>query len=218
MSLLKPTLELILILIIVSVFRSHNVRIEESMAMFRLVVVSCAGAHVVCIWMYLNMNKWGGETEACGMGTYSIWEPGARQNGCTEHTRDKGHMRGIGCRQVCKCHTRHRPITKTQGKARRKAFLSVVTQELNQETGNNTREVILVNENVVVSWLARAEQACVAVEVIVRFNGAHDIGVYDRARAAVPFCVTDTIAPREEGYFVVLGNDNKRYCGFETKS
>jgi len=49
MSLLKPTLELILILIIVSVFRSHNVRIEESMAMFRLVVVSCAGAHVVCI-------------------------------------------------------------------------------------------------------------------------------------------------------------------------
>jgi hypothetical protein len=96
------------------------------MDLLRLVVVFCAGAHVVCIWVYLNMNKWGSLTELCGMGTYSIWEPGARQNGCTEHTRDKGHMRGIGCRQVCKCHTRHRPITKKQGKARRRAFSALL--------------------------------------------------------------------------------------------
>ena len=61
MSLLKHTLELILILIIVtpSVFRSHHARIEESTALSRLIVIFCAGARVVCIWVYLNMNKWG---------------------------------------------------------------------------------------------------------------------------------------------------------------
>jgi nicotinamide riboside kinase len=79
-------------------------------------------------------------------------------------------MKGIGCRQVCECHTRRRPNTKKERKAKRKAFHSVVTQELNQESGNNARDVILINENVVVSWLARAEQACVAVEVIINFN------------------------------------------------
>jgi hypothetical protein len=69
-----------------------------------------------------------------------------------------------------------------------------------------------------VSWLARAEQASMAVEIIVSFNWAHDIGVYDRARETVPFVVTVTIGPREEDDFVVLGNDNKSDCGFETKS
>ena len=59
MSLLKRALELIFIFIIVGVFRSHNVGMEEPMALFRLVVVFCAGAHVVGIWVYLNMNKWG---------------------------------------------------------------------------------------------------------------------------------------------------------------
>jgi hypothetical protein len=80
---------------------------------------------------------------------------------------------------------------------------------LNQETGN-ARKAILVNENVIVSRLARAKQACVAVEVKVRFNRAHDIGVYDRAREAVPFLVTVIFSPWEEGHFVVLGNDNQR--------
>jgi hypothetical protein len=68
-----------------------------------------------------------------------------------------------------------------------------------------------------VSWLARAEQASMAVEIIVSFNWAHDIGVYDRARATVPF-VTVTIGPREEDHFVVLRNNNECDCGFESKS
>jgi hypothetical protein len=89
---------------------------------------------------------------------------------------------------------------------------------LNQESGNNAREVILVKENVVVSWLARAEQACVAVKVIVGFDWAHDIGVYDRARAAVPLPVTVAMGPREEGYFVFLGDDNKCNRGVEIQS
>jgi len=79
-------------------------------------------------------------------------------------------------------------------------------------------EVILVKENVVVSWLARAEQACVAVEVIIGFDWAHDIGVNDRASAAVPLPVTVAMGPREEDYFVVLGDDNKCDGGFEIQS
>jgi hypothetical protein len=90
-----------------SVFRSRQVRREKTVDMLRVVVVFCAGAHVVCIWVYLNMSKWGRcLTEVWRMGTYSIWELGARPNGCNEHTHDKGHTRGLVCRQVCKCHTR----------------------------------------------------------------------------------------------------------------
>ena len=76
------------------------------MDLLRLVMVFCAGAHVVCIWIYLNTNKWGrSETEVWEIGTYRIWELGARQSGCNGHTRDKVHTRGIVCRRVCKCYT-----------------------------------------------------------------------------------------------------------------
>ena len=70
----------------------------------------------------------------------------------------------------------------------RKGFIRVFTQELNQKSGKNVREVILVDENVVVSWLARAEQPCVAIEIIAS-NRTHHIRVYNHARAAVPFLV-----------------------------
>jgi hypothetical protein len=90
-----------------SVFRFRQVRRKKSKEMLRVVVVFCAGAHVVCICVYLNMSKWGRcLTEVWRMGTYSIWELGARQNECNEHTHDKGRTREIVCRQVCKCHTR----------------------------------------------------------------------------------------------------------------
>ena len=123
MNLLKQPLVLIFIFIIASrhcpigsVFHSHHVKIESTdLRPLRVVMVFRAGAHVVCIWVYLNMSRWGRSlTDAWGMGTYSILELGSRQNGCTEHTRDKGHMKGLGCRQVCKCHTRHGRITKKQ--------------------------------------------------------------------------------------------------------
>jgi hypothetical protein len=39
---------------------------------------------------------------------------------------------------------------------------------------------------------------------MVGFDWAHDIGVYDRVRAAVPSLVTVAVGSREEGYFVVL--------------
>jgi hypothetical protein len=100
----------------------------------------------------------------------------------------------------------------------RKGFISVVTQELNQKSGNNVREVILVEEDVVVSWLARAEQACMAIEIIIVFNRTHHIRVYNRARVAVPFSVTIAFGPREEDHFVVLGNDNMCDRGVEVKA
>ena len=56
-----------------------------------------------------------------------------------------------------------------------------------KSSGNNAREVILVNEKIIVSWLASAEQACMAVQVIISFYRTHDIGIYDRARVAVPY-------------------------------
>lgn len=145
------------------------------------------------------------------MGTHSIRALVARQSGCNEHTHNKGHTRAIGCRQVCKCHTRPRPITKRQSVTHLSALLD-------QVTGNNAREVILVIKNVVVSWLARTEQACVAVEVIISFYWVHNIGVDDRSRATVPILVTVTIGGREEHYFVGFGNDNKCDLGVETES
>ena len=85
-----------------------------------------------------------------------------------------------------------------------KGFISVVTQELNQKSGNNAREVILVNKNVVVSRLARHEQACVAIEIIIAFNRTHHIRVYNRVRAAIPL--------------LALGNDHKCDRGVEVKA
>jgi hypothetical protein len=99
----------------------------------------------------------------------------------------------------------------------RKAFFSFVTQELHRESGNNGLEVILINENDVVSWLARAKQACVVVEIKIGFDWVHDIGVDDCARAAVPLLVTVAIG-REEHHFVVLGNHNKCDRGVEIQS
>ncbi len=96
----------------------------------------------------------------------------------------------------------------------RKAFLSVVTQE----TGYNAREIIFIEKHVEVSWLARAEQACVTVEIVIIFDWAHDIPVYDRARVAVPFLVTVGIGPREEDHLVFLGNDDKCDLGVKTHS
>ena len=93
------------------------------------------------VWVYLNMSTWGGGGGQWELTVYGSWERGGTGATCIHH-------------QVCKCHTRHRTITKKQRNAKRKAFPSVVTQELNQETGNNAREVILINKNVVVSCLA----------------------------------------------------------------
>jgi hypothetical protein len=102
------------------------------------------------------------------------------------------------------------------GSVHGRAFLSIVTQK--PETRNNAREVILVNENIEVSWLARAEQACVAVKVIIILYWAHDISVDDRARAAVSFLVTVKRRLREEDHFVLLGNNNKSDRGIEIKA
>ena len=99
-----------------------------------------------------------------------------------------------------------------------KVFVSVVTQESNQESGNNARELIFIEKDVVVSWLARAQQASVAVQIVVCFDGAHDIGVNDRARQAVPFLVSVAIGCGKEDHFVLLRNDNKSYLGVEVKS
>lgn len=68
------------------------------------------------------------------------------------------------------------------------------------------------------SWLARTEQACVAVEVVITFYWADDIGVDDCSRVTVPFLVTVVIGRREEHHFVGFGNDNKCDLGVETES
>ena len=57
-----------------------------------------------------------------------------------------------------------------------------------------------------------------AVEIIVGFD-AHDIGIYGRARAAVPSLVTIAIVSGgQEDYYVVLGNDNNCDRGVEIQS
>ena len=68
------------------------------------------------------------------------------------------------------------------------------------------------------SWLTRPEQACMAVQIIICFNWVHNIRVYNCARVAVSFLVTVVIGPREEDYFVILGNDDECYCRVEVKA
>jgi hypothetical protein len=68
------------------------------------------------------------------------------------------------------------------------------------------------------SWLARAEQACVAVEVVISLYWAHDIRVYDRSRATVATPVTIAIGTREKHNLVRFGNNNQGDRGAETES
>ena len=64
-------------------------------------------------------------------------------------------------------------------------------------------------------WFARAEQARVAVEVIVELDWADNIRVYDRARAAVVVLVAIGTRSREEDHFVVLANNDESNNWFE---
>ena len=127
---------------------------------------------------------------------------------------NKGHTRAIGCRQVCNVIQAPDQLQKKEAKQR----VSVVTQGLDQESGNNAREVVFIEENIVVSRLACAKQTCVAVEVVIAFNWAHNIRVYDCARATVPIIVTVAIGTREEDNFVGFSDDNKSDCGVEIES
>ncbi len=61
------------------------------------------------------------------------------------------------------------------------------------QSRNNTPKVILINENIVVCWLARVEYACMAIEIIIDLDWADHIRVYDRAWAVVPFRVAVVI-------------------------
>lgn len=64
---------------------------------------------------------------------------------------------------------------------------------------------------------ARAEQACVAIKIIVKFYRADNIRVYDRAWEAVIVLVTISMRNREEDHFVVFANNNECDCGIEIK-
>lgn len=44
-----------------------------------------------------------------------------------------------------------------------------------------------------------------ALEIMIVFNWAYKIGVYDRARAAVFFLVTVAVGSREENYLELRG-------------
>ena len=64
---------------------------------------------------------------------------------------------------------------------------------------------------------ARAEQACVAIKIIVKFYRADNIRVYNRAWEAVIVLVTISVRNREEDHFVVFSNDNECDCGIKIK-
>ncbi|SRR6266436_4698829 len=115
------------------------------------------------------------------MGTHSIWELGWRRSGCSERTHNKVHTKEIVCHLVCKHQRRSKPQSIRQCRYSR------------VQSRKNARKVILINEDVVVCWLARAEYACMAIEIKVCLDWTDHIRVYDRAWAAVPFRVAVAI-------------------------
>jgi hypothetical protein len=72
---------------------------------------------------------------------------------------------------------------------------------------DDARELVLVEEYVVVCRFARAEYPCVAQKVVVRFDSASDICVDDHARMAVPAAVGVGVGGGKEHDFT---DDNKR--------
>lgn len=80
---------------------------------------------------------------------------------------------------------------------------------------NDARELILVDENVIVSWLAGTEQARVAVEIEIVFDWTHDVRVDDRARDAIPVLATVPSGSGEEYDLVLLSNHDQCDRGVE---
>ena len=58
-------------------------------------------------------------------------------------------------------------------------------------------------------WFARAEYARVAIEIVIKFDWAHNVRVYNRAWDAVIVPVSIGIRNREENHFVVFSNDDE---------
>jgi hypothetical protein len=91
----------------------------------------------------------------------------------------------------------------------------------------DARKVVLVDEDVVMRWLARAKYPVVAQEVIVELDRAGDLGVDDQARGAVPALVnqarggvtTLVVVGRagDEDYFVFFSNDDESDRWFEVQ-
>lgn len=88
-----------------------------------------------------------------------------------------------------------------------KPFISVGNSRVELRE-RDAREVILVNEDVIVSWFARAEQARVAIKVVVELDWADHVRVYDRAREAVLVPVAVGVRSGEKDHFVVLADDD----------
>jgi len=65
------------------------------------------------------------------------------------------------------------------------------------------------------SRLARSENPCVAIEIVIPFHGTDDIRINDRARGAVPTAVGIAIGSGEEYHLMVLSDDDKGNCGFK---
>ena len=66
--------------------------------------------------------------------------------------------------------------------------------------------------------LTRAEQARVAVEVIIKFDWTNNCRVNDSARRAIAAAVGVGVRGRKEYNFVVLANDDKCNFWFEAQS
>lgn len=82
---------------------------------------------------------------------------------------------------------------------------------------DNAREIIFVEENIVVCWFARSEQPCVTIKIIVELYRADNIRVYDRPWEAVIIFVAISMRNREEDHFVVFANDDECDCGIKIK-
>ena len=147
---------------------------EHPLALLWFVVVFCARAHVVRVWwMASAFRVWGGRG---GTVIYSRRGLGQKRSACSARRRGRVRRRGIGGRRLCR--ERH-----GRGEARVSVGTGVVFR---RNEMRDARKIILVEEDVVVCWLARAEYPVVAQEVVVKFNRAGDLRVDDHARGAVP--------------------------------
>ena len=184
---------------------------EHPLALLWIVVVFCARAYVVCVW-WMGVIIWVSSERKGGRGrvTYNRRGLGQKRSACSARRRGKARMRVIGGRRACS--ERH---------GRDKARVSVGTGVIfgRNKMRRDARKVVLVEEDVVVRWLARAEYPVVAQEVIVELDRAGDLGVDDQARGAVPALVyqarggvtTLVVVGRagDENYFVLFSNDDE---------
>jgi len=135
--------------------------------------------------------------------TYGRRELGLRRSACSGRRDDREQTRGIEYHQVCS--TIHNNVG-----IRQRWVLSSSWER--RKTQNALRELVLVKKDVVVCRLARAENPCVTIEIVVKLHRANDACVDNGAGDTIHDAVGIISGFGKEYHLVILANDDE--CNF----